>query len=217
MVHSYPFEKCGVSWDSQLPCFLSGRHWQGEFPCPSLARFVMCNLRQQLQLQVRQKKCDANLRVQRSYCKMLFFIWWKGELNNCRLEIDCWDSWNILDDGKGLERSQRKEVKAQHLQVNLGYDSFFRDLEARPDEWPDSSKPLWCGKGSDLVTDPSLGVDTIYISTLVFLRRHFDAIFRGQIPRIADRLLVGCFCSRNLTNRCSCPRNICKHDMCFRR
>ena len=56
MVHSYPFEKCGVSWDSQLLCFLSGRHWQGEFPCPSLARFVMCNLRQQLQLQVRQKK-----------------------------------------------------------------------------------------------------------------------------------------------------------------
>lgn len=56
MVRSYPFEKCGVSWDSQLLCFLSGRHWQGEFPCPSLARFVMCNLRQQLQLQVRQKK-----------------------------------------------------------------------------------------------------------------------------------------------------------------
>lgn len=34
-------------------------------------------------------------------------------------------------------------------------------------------------------------------STLVFLRRFWVAIFRGQIPRIADRLWV-VFCSRNL-------------------
>ena len=125
-----------------------------------------------------------------------FSYWWKGELNNCLLEIDCWDSWNILDDGKGLERSQRIEVKAQHLQVNFGYDSFFRDLEARPDEWPDSSKPLWCGKGSDLVTDPSLGVDTIYIPLWCFLEDILMQFF-VEIPRIADRLWV-VFCSRNL-------------------
>lgn len=150
MVHSYPFENVG--FHGILNCYVSSAdatgkgnfvpHWQGLW-CVTCDN--SCNYR------CAKKKCNANLRVQRSYCKMLFFILWKGELNNCLLEIDCWDSWNILDDGKGPERSQRKEVKAQHLQVLLGYESFFRDLEARPDEWPDSSKPLWCGKGSDLV------------------------------------------------------------------
>eukprot|EP00435_Cladocopium_sp_Y103_P017316 s3803_g4.t1 len=49
-----------------------------------------------------------------------------------------------------LDEETRNELQLQKLSFVMCNLRQQLQLQARPDEWPDSSKPLWCGKGSEL-------------------------------------------------------------------
>eukprot|EP00434_Breviolum_minutum_P021290 symbB.v1.2.018783.t1/scaffold1513.1/size115558/1 len=49
-----------------------------------------------------------------------------------------------------LDDETRNDLQLQKLSFVMCNLRQQLQLQARPDEWPDSSKPLWCGKGSEL-------------------------------------------------------------------
>lgn len=49
-----------------------------------------------------------------------------------------------------LDEETRNELQLQKLSFVMCNLRQQLQLQARPDEWPDSSKPLWCGKGSEV-------------------------------------------------------------------